>query len=269
MTNDLGPLDYTHHTISLQNGHCLQAHRIVFWTKSFSNRPTSFLNVSISCQQSSGRRSWVRRQATTASLALATSASTWSSFLRLASFWRSCSTSCLTLLLLMSFCRSFSASVALEDVASVIFSTSEGSLACSGSPDSVSLNLEKLADSWSRSFWSSAVRRSWYWSSCWRERVESVWGRSQRHSSLYLRDVAGRTKVFFCMDPSSSVENLTGWSLRAYCQRRVVMYMWGRSAAIGAAEGHARGEDMLLDLGRGFRVLCAHGCVGGAAGCVR
>jgi hypothetical protein len=59
---------------------------MVFSTNSFSNRPTSFLNVSISFQQSSGRRSCVRRHATTASLALPTSASTCSSFFRLASF---------------------------------------------------------------------------------------------------------------------------------------------------------------------------------------
>jgi hypothetical protein len=42
-----------------------------------------------------------------------------------------------------------------------------------------------------------------------------------------------------------------------------------RIEAIGGAEGHVRGEDMLLDLRRGLRVFCAHGCVGGAAGYVR
>jgi hypothetical protein len=31
--------------------------------------------------------------------------------------------------------------------------------------------------------------------------------------------------------------------------------------AIGGDNADIRGEDMLLDLGRGFRVLCAHGCV--------
>jgi hypothetical protein len=156
-------------------------HRMVFSTNSFSNRPTSFLNVSISFQQSSGRRSCVRRHATTASLALPTSASTCSSFFRLASFCLSCSTSSVTLFRLISFCRCFSARVALEDVASEIFSTRDGWLGCSGSSESVSLYLEKFWASCWRSFSSSAVRRSWYWSSCCRDRVESVWVH-QRHS---------------------------------------------------------------------------------------
>jgi hypothetical protein len=149
-------------------------YRMVFSTNCFSNRPTSFLKVSISCQQSNGRRSFVLRQAITASFALPTSASTCSSFLRLANFALSCSTSSVTVFLVISFCRCFSARVALEDVASEIFSTSEGSLDCSGSPERVSLNLEKFWVSCSRSFSSSAVRRSWYWSSCCRDRVESV-----------------------------------------------------------------------------------------------
>jgi hypothetical protein len=148
MTNDLG--HYSTPAISIQK-HVkttttgpLQAHRIVFSTNSFSNRPTSFLKVSISFQQSSGRRSFVLRHETTASLALPTSASTCSSFFLFASFSLSCSTSFFTLLLLISFCRCFSARVDLEDVASEIFSISDGSLDCSGSPERVSLNLEKF-----------------------------------------------------------------------------------------------------------------------------
>lgn len=162
------------------------AHRMVFSTKSFSNRPTSFLNVSISFQQSSGRRSCVLKHATTASFALPTSASTCSSFFLLASFCLSCSTSSVTLFRLISFCRCFSARVALEEVASEIFSTREGWLDSSDSPDRVSLYLVKFWASCSRSFSSSAVRRSWYWSSCCRDRVESVCGLHQRHYSVNL-----------------------------------------------------------------------------------
>lgn len=39
-----------------------------------------------------------------------------------------------------------------------------------------------------------------------------------------------------------------------------------RIGAIGGAEGHVRREDMLPDLGRGFRVVGAHGGAGGAGG---
>lgn len=139
----------------------LAAHRIVRSTNSFSNLPTSCLNVSTSFQQSSGRRSWVLRHVTTASLALFRSASTCSSFFLCSSLARSCSISFVTLVRLMSCWRFFSARVAEEDVASASLSANEGS-ACSGSsPDSVSLNLEKSCVACSRSFSSSAVRRSW------------------------------------------------------------------------------------------------------------
>ena len=150
-------------------------HRMVFCTNSFSNRPTSCLKVSTSFQQSSGRRSWVLRHETTASFAFVTSASACSSFFLCSNLALSCSISLVTLSLLMSFCRCFSARVELLDVASWIFSTREGSSDCWLSPERVSLNLEKFCVSCSRSFSSSAVRRSWYWSSCCLDRAESVY----------------------------------------------------------------------------------------------
>lgn len=194
----------------------LSAHRIVRSTNSFSNLPTSCLNVSTSFQQSSGRRSWVLRHVTTASLALFRSASTCSSFLRCSSLARSCSISFVTLVRLMSCWRFFSARVDDDEVASASFSTKEGSDCWGSSSDSVSLNLEKSCVPCSRSFSSSAVRRSWYASSCAFERVASVCAGCQRPSIVSRATTAGRlTKVFFCSESTSSFENRTGWSLRA------------------------------------------------------
>jgi hypothetical protein len=180
-------------------------HRMVFCTNSFSRRPTSCLKVSTSFQQSSGRRSCVLRHETTASLALVTSASACSNFFLCSSLAFSCSISLVTLSRLMSFCLCFSARVELLDVASWIFSTSEGSSDCGASLERVSLNLEKFWVSCSRSFSSSAVRRSWYWSSCCLDRAESVYKRISPNSPI---SAMRRTKVFFCSDPTSSLEKL-------------------------------------------------------------
>lgn len=152
---------------------CRCAYRIVLSTNSFSNLPTSFLKVSTSFQQSSGRRSFVRKHETRASLALPRSASTCSSFFLFSSFDRNCSISLVTLSLLMSRCLCFSSRVDWLEVASAILSTREGSLGF-GSSERVSLNLEKFWVSCARSFSSSAVRRSWYCSSCCLDRAESV-----------------------------------------------------------------------------------------------
>lgn len=84
----------------------------------------------------------------------------------------------------------------------------EGSLGSEDSPERVSLNLEKLSDPWSRSFSSSAVRRSWYWSSCAFDRVESVYSIHQPHSDS---PAYGRlTKVFFWIESTSPLEKRTG-----------------------------------------------------------
>ena len=155
--------------------HAWIAHRIVLSTNSFSSLPTSLLNVSTSFQQSSGRRSCILKHVTTSSLALFRSASTCSSFFLCSSFALNCSISLVTLVLLMSCCFFFSARVEEDDVASASFSVKEGSDCWGSSPESVSLNLENSCDPCSRSFSSSAVRRSWYCSSCAFERVASVW----------------------------------------------------------------------------------------------
>lgn len=186
-------------------------HRIVLSTNSFSSLPTSFLNVSTSFQQSSGRRSFTLKHVTTASLALFRSASTCSSFFLCSSFALSCSISLVTLVLLMSCCFFFSARVDEDDVASASFSVKEDSDCWGSSPERVSLNLENSCDPSSRSFSSSAVRRSWYCSSCAFERVASVWRKHQPCVTDSCATIAERlTKVFFCSESTSSFEKRTG-----------------------------------------------------------
>lgn len=158
------------HVVSMHK----MAHRIVLSTNSFSSLPTSLLNVSTSFQQSNGRRSCILKHVTTSSLALFRSASTCSSFFLCSSLDLSCSISFVTLVLLMSCCLFFSARVDEDEVASTSFSVSEVSDWGCSSPERVSLNFEKSCDPCSRSFSSSAVRRSWYCSSCAFERVASV-----------------------------------------------------------------------------------------------
>jgi hypothetical protein len=80
------------------------------------------------------------------------------------------------------------------------------------------------------------------------------------------------TKVFFCSESTSSFEKRTGRSLRANLSasvRHLLVEAARGTAAIGAAEGDVRGEDMLLDLRGGFRVLCAHVAAVRGAGCQR
>lgn len=150
-------------------------HRIVLSTNSFSNRPTSLLKVSTSCQQSNGRLSLSLRQVMTSSFALFSAGSTCSNFFLASNFFFSASIFLVTTSRLMSFCLCFSASVAELEVASLSLSTNDGSEDSSGSFDTVSYRFVSFSASWVRSFSSSEVRRSWYCSSCCLALAESVW----------------------------------------------------------------------------------------------
>lgn len=76
--------------------HSTHRYRLVFWIKAASSLPTSALNNSTSCQQSSGLLSFVRKHLTTSSLALFTAGGISSTFFRPSSFFLNSMISVLT-----------------------------------------------------------------------------------------------------------------------------------------------------------------------------
>jgi len=87
--------------------HITTNHRTTLSTQLFSSRRTSSLNASTSCQQSSGRRSFSRRQRTTSPRAFSTVSGNGRSCFRLSRRARSASTSADTACLSSCVCVSF------------------------------------------------------------------------------------------------------------------------------------------------------------------